>query len=177
MEHKTLKMTDDELEEEAKRLTQLLYKDFITPGTDYSKKFNKNLNNKFKYFRTEIELRIYDLCSLKQDGKDIKSYERDFKHYMNYLKEYSDYCLSGEVGYKNHLLVADKIAKEIIDNYQTYKEKSLIEVMGDFNNKYLPEHNDSVDANAIFYYLDKSFLNNKYKILSISPIQLEEIHN
>ncbi len=42
MNHEILKMTDDELEEEAKRLTQLLYKDFITPGTDYSKKFNKN---------------------------------------------------------------------------------------------------------------------------------------
>lgn len=175
MNHEILKMTDDELEEEAKRLMPLLYNDFITPGTDYSKKFNNNLNKKFKYFRTEIELRIYDLCSLQQEGKDIKSYKRDFKHYMNYLKEYSNYCLSGEVSYKNHSIVADKIAKEIINNYQYYQDKDLIEIIGNFNNKYLPEHNDSVDANAIFYYLDQSFFKNKNKILSISPIILENI--
>jgi hypothetical protein len=175
MNHKILKMTDDELEEETKRLMPLLYKDFITPGIDYSKKLNRNLNKKFKYFRTEIELRIYDFCSLKQEGIDIKSYKRDFDHYMDYLKEYSNYCLSGKVGYKNHSIVADKIAKEIINNYQYYKDKDLIEIIGDFNAKYLPEHNDSVDANAIFYFLDESFFKENYKILAISPIVLTKI--
>jgi hypothetical protein len=173
MNHEILKMTDDELEEEAKRLTTLLYKDFITPGTDYSKKFNKSIKKKFKYFRTEIELRIYDLCSLKQEGIDITSYKRNFNHYMDYLKEYSNYCLSGEAGYKNHSIVADKIAKEIIDNYQKYSGKDLIEIIGDFNSKYFPEHNDSVDANTIFYYLDDSCKKNNYKITCISPINVE----
>jgi hypothetical protein len=176
MNHDILKMTDDELEEEAKRLTILLYKDFITPGTDYSKKFNKNIKKKFKYFRTEIELRIYDLCFLKQEGIDITSYKRDFNHYIDYLKEYSNYCLSGEAGYKNHLIVADKIAKEIIDNYQNYNSKDLIEIIGDFNNKYLPRHNDSVDANTIFLFLDKSFEKKGYELTSISPINIIDLN-
>jgi hypothetical protein len=175
MNHKILKMTDDELEEEAKRLMPLLYNDFITPGIDYSKKLNRKLNKKFKYFRTEIELRIYDLCSLQQEGVDIKSYKRDFKHYMNYLKEYCNYCLSGEISYKNHSLVADKIAKEIIDNYQNYNDKDLIEIIGNFNEKYLPEHNDSVDANAVFLFLDESFEKKGYELTSISPINIIDL--
>ena len=160
MDTELFKMFEKELFDEAKRIVPLVYnnKDLFNFDT---KKYKKYISDKYKLFSIDIELLLVGLCGMKYDGEDWLNDKIDMKKSIKHHQEVLDYDKK-EFG-ANVEETIDNIAKDIIDNYDKYKNKSLFEIMPVLVSKYMKTHNDTVEHKAYVLYLNDSLKKyNKY---------------
>ena len=69
----------------------------------------------------------------------------------------------------------DNVAKDIVDNYEKYKNQSLFEVMPVLVSKYMKTHNDSVEHKAYVLYLNNSLKKYGKYLKSTNLSDLEDI--
>ena len=142
-----------ELFDEAKR---------IVPLADDEKrlmKYNENkyknyLDKKYKSFKITIELFLAGLCGLKADGKDWENEKLNMLERIEHHKKVLEY--DKEERGSNVEETVDLVAKDIVDNYDKYKNQSLFEIMPILVSKYMKTHNDSVEHQAYVLYLNNS---------------------
>lgn len=160
MDKKLFTLFEEEIFAEAKRIVPLVYdeKDLIKFDIDNYKKY---IDKKYKLFSIDIELLLVGLCGMKYDGEDWLNDKIDMKKSIKHHQEVLDYDKK-EFG-ANVEETIDNIAKDIIDNYDKYKNKSLFEIMPILVSKYMKTHNDTVEHKAYVLYLNDSLKKyNKY---------------
>ena len=153
MDKKLFTLFENEIFNEAKRLVPIIYNEnefFYFSTKDYKSYMNK----KFKFFSTNIELLLVGLCGLKHDGKDISKEKKDIDssiyHHIKVL-EYDKKEFGANIDE-----TLDKTAKDICDNIEKYKNKSLFEILPILIKKYMKTHNDSVEHTAFVLYLNNA---------------------
>lgn len=175
MNKELLEKFDDVLDAEAQRVMNEIvskYENQVKVGKSFSQLVRSLVDEKFKYYTVDIEMRCYGLVP--------KTLEPDFK---------GEYALvTKREGAKNHLLsyanakISDKnhtqAAKELADLLIEYCNKNpetilgLPEIVADNMDALFPEHNDSVDSRATVMFLESELKNKGYKITSLCPIRL-----
>lgn len=144
---------DEELFNEAKRLVPIVYNEESFFSYD-EKKFKKNLKKKYKAFYISIKLFLIGLCNMKEKNEDWKNDKLDIKKRVKHHKEVLEY---DKITFNANIEeTIDEVAKDIINNYNNYKNKSLFEIMPTLVSKYMKTHNDSVEHQAYVLYLNKA---------------------
>lgn len=147
-----------ELIDEAKRLVPIVY-----TGNDLfffkTSEYKKNIKKKYKLFSVDIELLLVGLCGMKHDGEDWENdnwinNKYDIKKSIEHHKKVLEY--DEEEFNANIQETIDNVAKDIVDNYDNYMNKSLYEVLPGLVEKYMNSHNDSVEHAAFVLYLNNS---------------------
>lgn len=157
MEYKLLEMVEQELYDEAKRITSILYDENCLCLFDMER-FPEILNPLYKYFGTDVKLRVMKLCDIKHSGGDYNVYRADIPSCVKHHKKYINYKIElSDIDLYN---VVEKIAADI--NKNKYKGKSIFTIVPKLAKKYINGHFDSVDYIAIIMILDKAL--EKYNI-------------
>ena len=153
MDKKLFTLFEEELFAEAKRIVPLVYdeQEFMRFNVN---NYKKHINKRFKLFSIDIELLLIGLCGMKFDGEDWENDKLDMKKSIEHHKRVLDYDKK-EFG-ANVEETIDNVAKDIIDNYNKYKNKSLFEIIPKLVSKYMKTHNDSVEHKAYILYLNYS---------------------
>ena len=146
-------MFQEELFKEAKRIVPLVYdqNEFMRFNI---KEYKNCINSKYKLFNIDIELLLVGLCAMKYDGEDWENdkfdIEKSIEHHIKVL-EYDKKEFGANVDE-----TIDNVAKDIVENYEKYKSKTLFEILPNLVSKYMKTHNDSVEHKAYVLYLNNS---------------------
>ena len=129
MDRKLFTLFEEELFNEAKRIVPLVYdeKEFMKLNI---KNDRKHINRRFKLFKLDIEKSI-------EHHKSVLEYDK--KEFGANVEE-----------------TIDNVAKDIVDNYDEYQDKSLFEIIPKLVTKYMKTHNDSVEHKAYILFLNNS---------------------
>lgn len=111
----------DELFAEAKRIVPLAYDEKKLMKYNENKYINY-LDIKYKSFKITIELFLAGLCSLKADGKDWENEKLNMQERIEHHKKVLEY--DNEERGSNVEETVDLVAKDIVDNYDKYKNQS-----------------------------------------------------
>lgn len=153
MDRKLFTLFEEELFNEAKRIVPLVYdeKEFMKFNI---KNYRKYINRRFKLFSIDIELFLIGLCGMKFDGEDWENDKLDIEKSIEHHKSVLEYDKK-EFG-ANVEETIDNVAKDIVDNYDEYQNKSLFEIIPKLVIKYMKTHNDSVEHKAYILFLNNS---------------------
>ena len=172
MNTELFKIFETELFNEAKRIVPLVYneKELFRFST---KKYKKYILDKYKLFNIDIELLLVGLCGMKYDGEDWKNDKIDIEKSINHHKQVLEY---DKKEFKANIdETIDNIAKDIVDNYEKYKNQSLFEIMPKLVSKYMKTHNDSVEHKAYVLLLNDSLRKYGKYLKSTNLSDLEDI--
>lgn len=153
MDKRLFSLFEDELFNEAKRIVPLVYNEKELTKFN-TKEYKKFINKKYKLFSIDIELLLLGLCGMKFDGEDWENDEFDIEKSIEHHRKVLDYDKK-KFG-ANIEETIDLVAKDIVDNYDKYKNQTLFEIMPNLVKKYMNTHNDSVEHKAYVLYLNSS---------------------
>lgn len=152
-----LEKAEKELYDEAKRITSLLYDDNFLCLFDMDKYYDI-LNPLYKFFSTDIKLRVMKLCDIKYNGDDYQNYMPDILSSVDHHTKYVNYKI--EQSNINLNKIVKEIAKDISENIKKYKGKSIFVIIPKLSKKYIHGHYDSVDYIAIIMLLNSALKEN-----------------
>lgn len=162
----------DDLDNEAKRIVVILKeKNNINMESNIGeviKRTKELLDDNYKYYSTDIAIRVGFYLN---DNITNEMLEKRKKEDLETILEYTDYSKS--MG-KDIDGVAKKMADIIISN--NFDNISLAKIIADNINELLPEHNDTVDARAIVFYLQDKLRNRGYLVKKIYPLKIIKIY-
>lgn len=169
------------LDDEAKRVVDIvvkLYENNIIVNKDFNTLIYSLIDKKFEYYRCDIELRIYRFLpvGLMPDRNAQFALVSRIESTKSYLSKYIDVC-KNEFKDKDHYKVTKGMALKLIDysNQHEKTDKTLFELMAEFMDEFLPQHNDSVDSRAIALLLQEEIYNNGYEVQSLIPFRIMKL--
>lgn len=166
-----LKIAEKELNNVAYNLTEKVYDENDLLLMDKNANLRKLLDKKYLSYATDIQLRIMRMCSLKYNKKKVK-----FEPYIKVLLHKLKYIKWKKEEFKEDLNnYSDLFAKEIYENFDDYKDLSLLEIIPKLYNTKLDVHHDSIDYLSIFYLLNKSCKRYNYQIVKIDNIEIRKL--
>lgn len=172
MDTKLFEMFEEELFDEAKRIVPLVYneKELFRFSTE---KYKKYILDKYKLFNIDIELLLVGLCGMKYDGENWQNDKIDIEKSINHHMQVLEY---DKKEFKANIdETIDNVAKDIVDNYEKYKNQSLFEIMPKLVSKYMKTHNDSVEHKAYVLLLNDSLKKYGKYLKSTNLSDLEDI--
>lgn len=172
MDTKLFEMFEEELFDEAKRIVPLVYneKELFRFSTE---KYKKYILDKYKLFSIDIELLLVGLCGMKYDGENWQNDKIDIEKSINHHKQVLEY---DKKEFKANIdETIDNVAKDIVDNYEKYKNQSLFEIIPKLVSKYMKTHNDSVEHKAYVLLLNDSLRKYGKYLKSTNLSDLEDI--
>ncbi len=161
----------DDLDNEAKRIVVILKEKYnINMESNIGeviKKTKELLDDNYKYYSTDIAIRVGFYLN---DNITNEMLEKRKNEDLETIVEYNDYSKS--MG-KDIDGVAKIMADIIVSN--NFDNISLAKIIADNIKELLPEHNDTVDARAIVFYLQDKLRNRGYFIEKTEPLRVKKI--
>ena len=161
----------DDLDNEAKRIVVILKEKYnINMESNIGeviKKTKELLDDNYKYYSTDIAIRVGFYLN---DNITNEMLEKRKNEDLETIVEYNDYSKS--MG-KDIDGVAKIMADIIVSN--NFDNISLAKIIADNIKELLPEHNDTVDARAIVFYLQDKLRNRGYFIEKTEPLRVNKI--
>lgn len=161
---------EKELQEEAIRLVPLTYNQSAICFCCGEQKMKKLLNPKYKFFDTEIYLRLVPLCCMKHEGEDYEKANMEYGKTIKHFQKYRPY--KEETDKIDMEKIVDLIASDISKN--KYENDNLFVLIPNLAKKYMKVHNDSVDYRMIIWLLNNSL---KKMHLSLNTSSLKDLVN
>ena len=157
MKYNLLKVMQEEITEEAKRLADVLYDESCLFLCNIGDKYDENINKLYWEFKTDIQLKMIYICDLKFKSQDYKNFSFELDGCIEHHKKYIDFKKKLE---KIDLTKVTKmIANEIFENKHKYNNKSVFKVIPELCKKFIKGHYDSVDYTAIIMLLESELIN------------------
>lgn len=153
MKYNLLKIMQEEITDEAKRLADILYDESCLFLCDIGDKYNDNLNKVYWDFKTDIQLKMIYICDLKSKKEDYKNFYFDLDGCIEHHKKYIEFKKKLEKIDLNN--VVKKMGKEIKNNKEKYNKRSVFSVVPELAKKFIYGHYDSVDFTAIIMLIEE----------------------
>lgn len=161
MKYNLLKIMQEEITDEAKRLADILYDESCLFLCDIGDKYDDNLNKIYWDFKTDIQLKMIYICDLKCKKEDYKNFYFDLDGCIEHHKKYIEFKKKLEKIDLNN--VVKKMGKEIKNNKEKYNKRSIFSVVPELAKKFINGHYDSVDFTAIIMLIEEEL--SKYDIV------------
>lgn len=169
------------LDNEAKRIADIFlrkYKNQEKINMPFEEMVRKEVKKEFKYYQFDILFKVYSYIpnELTTDPNNVYIYVTKEEAMLRHIISYSNFCIKEKGMNKNPKKAASKFAEIIIDMDSNKKlgKISLHSLLSKNMNWLYPKHNDSVDAEAIVYFLQDEIEKRGYVIESLKPLKIRK---
>lgn len=169
------KMLDNEAKKIVNEMISMYHKRIIV-NKSYGEVVRDLIPKELQYYAVDIELRTFTFLpdEFRPDFNKEYTLSKKEEFIEDHVLKYSEDC--NESKRKDHLqvarIMAEKIVKYLKEN--TANKKGLLELVANWTEELLPEHNDSMDTRAIVLFLQNELENLGYKIVELSPLIIEK---
>lgn len=167
------KMLDNEAKKVVNEMVSMYHKRIIV-NKSYEQVVRDLLPKELQYYIVDIEMRTFQFLpdEFRPDFNNEYTLSKKEEYIEDHILKYCEYCRNR----KDHLKIAKQMAEKLVD-YLTKNpnsNKGILELTANWTEELLPEHNDSVDAQAIILFLQNELENLGYKIVELNPLIIEK---